>query len=66
MNASEGRNLKLGGFHGDGYADEKDTGHCNGGVTPPVLGPTVGASKKGPHIFREISIDMPMLASSHD
>lgn len=45
MEASERRNLKLGGFHGDGNADEKDTGHGNGGVTPPVLGPTVGASK---------------------
>lgn len=47
-------NLELGGFHGDGYADEEDSEHGDGGVSFPVLGPAVGAAGHAPDFGSEV------------
>jgi hypothetical protein len=49
------RYLELGGFHGDGDADEEDAEHGDGGVAAPVHGPAVGPARHAPHLLPEVA-----------
>lgn len=56
----EREDLKLGGLHGDGDADEEDTGHGDSGVAAPVLGPAVWATGHAPDLGTKVSMGLPM------
>lgn len=50
----KGKNLELGGLHGDGDANEEDAEHGDGGVPFPVLGAAVGPARHAPHLGPEV------------
>ncbi len=51
-----GRDLELGGLHGDGDADEEDANHGDCGVAAPVLGPAVWAARHAPDLGPKVTM----------
>lgn len=51
-----GDDLELGGLHGDGYADEEDAGHGDGGIAAPVLGTAVWAARHAPNLGPKVPV----------
>ena len=61
----EQEDLELGGFHGDGDADEENASHGDGGVALPVLGAAVGPTAHAPHLAPEVPSMLASSSSSH-
>uniref|UniRef100_M8BRL5 Uncharacterized protein n=1 Tax=Aegilops tauschii TaxID=37682 RepID=M8BRL5_AEGTA len=59
--------LELGGFHGDGDADEEDADHGDGGVAAPVDGPAIGPARHAPHLLPEVAAarGVPAMVAAH-
>lgn len=67
----EASDLKLGGFHGDGNANENNSGHGECGIAFPVHGPAIRSASHGPDLGPEIAGRIGMVvsvvsSSSHD
>jgi hypothetical protein len=57
--------LELGGFHGDGDADEEDAEHGDGRVAAPVHGPAVGPARHAPHLLPEVAASAGAMVAAH-
>nr|GLL38948.1 hypothetical protein DM860_008399 [Ipomoea trifida]GMD49676.1 hypothetical protein DM860_008399 [Ipomoea batatas]GMD55168.1 hypothetical protein DM860_008399 [Ipomoea batatas] len=65
----EDSDLELGGFHGDGNANENDSCHGDGGIAFPVDGPAIRSAGHGPDLGPEvggrIGVVVSVVSSTH-